>query len=208
MTKLADNLKQLLNKHKINLTQLSVKSGIDKPRISRILSGKTTNPQIDTLRPIANFLKISLDQLVGDSPIPTDTSYGIVVPINRLLIPIIEWNHIPYWMDIKEQFMPRETIDAKSNVSPHSFAVILKTKEYGLKIAEGTTLVIDPTATLQNRDYFFTEDDDNKIAIKQFIVEKDKIFLKKVGNSFEMKKSKKNYKNYGVVVEANFWKRT
>lgn len=202
-TKLANNLKDLLQKNNINLSTLSRGCGIDKPRISRIISGETTNPQIDTLRPIAEFFCISIDQLIGNCPIPYDRDYGIVIPINRLLVPIIDWKNIPYWLEIKNQFIPQKTIDAKSNISSDSFALVIQEKKFEPKFSEGTTLIVDPKAKPKNRDYIITQvEKTSEVTIRQIVIENNKTFLKNVGSNFEMVSIKIQYPCFGVIAEA------
>lgn len=202
--KLAENLKLLLDKHKINSSQLSMASGVDKPRISRLLSGKTTNPQIDTIQPIAEFFGVTIDQLVGSSPLPMEASYGIVVPVDRLLIPIIEWRNAPYWLEIKDRFLPKRTIDAKSNISSDAFALVIENETYEPKFSAGTILIVDPTEKPKSRDYIITNDPLNDdITIRQLIIEKNKNFIKFVGGSFKMEKIEPVFKCFGVVVEMH-----
>lgn len=202
--KLADSLKLLLDQHKMSPSQLSVGSGIDKPRISRMLSGKTVNPQIDSIRPIAEFFGITIDQLVGSSPLPTENSYGIVVPIDRLLIPVIEWKNAPYWLEIKDQFLPKKTIDAKSNISRDSFALSIENDQYEPKFSKGTILIVDPSQEPKNRNYVLINDSTkNETIIKQILIEKNKFFTKCISGNFKIEKKIAPFKCLGVIVEAH-----
>lgn len=201
-TKLAENLKSLLQKKDISLSELSVHSGIHKTVISRLLLGKTTNPQIDTLRPIADFFKVTVDQLIGDAPIFSNDAYGIIVPMDRLLVPVIDWKNVPYWLEIKDRFTPKATVDAKSNISRDSFALVVNDHKFEPRISQGTTIIIDPHATPSDGNYILTESENGDVIIKQLIIVNNKAHLKSLGNNFEMSKAKDNYKSFGVVVEA------
>lgn len=64
-----DNLK-LIKKEK-NLTSKQIALGADLPErsVSRIFSGETPNPTIDTLRRIASFLGTSLDDIFAEGTV-------------------------------------------------------------------------------------------------------------------------------------------
>jgi transcriptional regulator with XRE-family HTH domain len=49
----------------LTASELSRKTGIAQPVIYRLVTGGTENPQILTLKPIADFFKVSIEQLLG-----------------------------------------------------------------------------------------------------------------------------------------------
>ena len=205
---LAKNLKKLLTIHGVAPSQVAEKCGVGKPILSRILSGETYNPQVETLKPIAEFFKVTIDQLIGMAPLPNEYTHGIVVPIERLLIPLIGWENVSYWQEIKDNFKPNSTIAVDSDISPNSFALIIKNNIFEPRIANGTTIVVDPMAEPKNRDYVIIEelgktksDTYSGLTIKQFIIDEGKKFLKNVGGSFDMIPLKRQ-KIFGVIIEA------
>lgn len=199
---LSKNLEFLLKKNELSSSQLSSGSGIDKPIISRILSGKTTNPQVETLKPIADFFNITIDQLIG-SDISTDKKHGVVVPISRMLVPVIDWKHVPYWLDIKNNYNSSKTIDAKISSSKDSFALVISTEQFEPRFAINSIIIVDPTLTPKNRDYVLTKSKDtDDICIEQLIIENNKTFLKSVSQNFEMRKIIKPI-YYGVITESH-----
>ncbi len=208
----ARNLKNLMEQKRISSSELSSASGIDKPIISRLLSGKTTNPQVETLKPIAAYFGVSIDQLIGTSPLPHEATHGIVIPLKRLMVPIIDWNNVPYWQEIKERFTPQKTIDVSANIAPNAFGLVIPDHRFEPRITFGSTIIIDPNANPDNRDYILTTNTNSTknekhekyagLTLKQYITEKNKTFLKNVGHTFEMTPLKSHFKFYGVVVEA------
>ncbi len=203
-TKLAKNLKVLLEKNNATPSQLSNSCGIDLPRISRMMTGKTANPNVNSLQPIAEFFDVTIDQLIGTSPLQIDASYGIVVPINRLLVPIIEWKHTPYWLEVKDHFNPKQTIDARSNTSCDAYALSINDTRFEPRFSEGSVIIVDPNLQPNNRDHIITEDKNNsQISIVQVIIENNKTFLKSVGKKFKMKEIKEKLTNFGVITELH-----
>lgn len=65
MSKLSTNLKELIQKHGITVSELARQSKLHQPVVHRLTHGKTINPRIDTLVPIADYFDITLDELVG-----------------------------------------------------------------------------------------------------------------------------------------------
>lgn len=64
---LADKVKELRRKLGWKQVTLAKESGIPQATISRIESGRTTQPKMGQLRKIADALGISIDYLSGDS---------------------------------------------------------------------------------------------------------------------------------------------
>lgn len=82
-TTLVANLKQLMHEHKINEADLSRSTGIPQPTLHKILSRKTADPRISTLKVLAQHFNISLDHLCTELLLPgaTPTKHGNPVPI-------------------------------------------------------------------------------------------------------------------------------
>lgn len=68
MENLAATLTNLMSEKGIKSAELARKTGIGQPVIYRLMTGVTENPQILTIKPIAEFFGVSLDQLLGLSP--------------------------------------------------------------------------------------------------------------------------------------------
>jgi len=65
MENLAVILTRLIASHGLTSAELARRTGIAQPVIYRLMSGETINPQVLTLKPIADYFKISIDQLLG-----------------------------------------------------------------------------------------------------------------------------------------------
>lgn len=68
MENLSTTLSRLMSERGIKSAELARKTGIGQPVIYRLMTGTTDNPQLLTLKPLANFFGVSLDHLVGLSP--------------------------------------------------------------------------------------------------------------------------------------------
>lgn len=85
----AEILEALMNKHRLNQTELSSRSGVSQPAINRILNerSKAKNPRKETLQKIAGVLGVTPEQLTGQEPISIRMmAYGAV--------PIMGWESL------------------------------------------------------------------------------------------------------------------
>ena len=63
MNRLADNLRALMAVESLSENQLSRNTGVPQPTIHRILSGRVADPRDGTLRPLADYFEVTVDQL-------------------------------------------------------------------------------------------------------------------------------------------------
>ena len=62
----------LMAREGLSDNELAERTGIPQPTISRIKSGDSRDPRDSTLRPLAKYFRLSISQLRGDVPLPTD----------------------------------------------------------------------------------------------------------------------------------------
>ena len=58
-----DNLSALMEAEGLNPHSLSTKTGVSQPTIFRILEGESKSPRDDTLRPLADFFRVTIQEL-------------------------------------------------------------------------------------------------------------------------------------------------
>ena len=68
MENLSAVLTHLMSKNGLTSSELARKTGVAQPVIYRLMSGETENPQILTLKPIADYFKLTIDKLSGSAP--------------------------------------------------------------------------------------------------------------------------------------------
>lgn len=91
-------LQWLMDDRKMSEAELSRLTNLAPATIHRLIYG-ITDPRLSTLRAIASFFKIRIEQLTGDYPIPSITqinneSSDKVFFSTPILIPFIEWDEI------------------------------------------------------------------------------------------------------------------
>ena len=65
MSTLSKILTQLIQQRGLSTAELARQTGVAQPVIYRLMTGTTENPQVLSLKPLADYFGISLDQLMG-----------------------------------------------------------------------------------------------------------------------------------------------
>ena len=72
MHTVSEILNSLMVRERLTDNELAVRTGIPQPTISRIRSGESRDPRDSTLRPLAQYFRLTVSQLRGDMPLPVD----------------------------------------------------------------------------------------------------------------------------------------
>ncbi|BFH16541.1 helix-turn-helix domain-containing protein [Paenibacillus melissococcoides] len=65
---LAEKIQALMDSKRITKYRLSKETGVSYTGLSKILDGQTKNPQMDSLKSIADFFGVSVDYFTGEEP--------------------------------------------------------------------------------------------------------------------------------------------
>ena len=72
MPTVSEILNSLMVRERLTDNELAARTGIPQPTISRIRSGESRDPRDSTLRPLAQYFRLTVSQLRGDMPLPVD----------------------------------------------------------------------------------------------------------------------------------------
>ncbi|MFN7096068.1 MAG: S24 family peptidase [Gammaproteobacteria bacterium] len=196
---LNQNLKTLLKKHRLTSKQLADITGVPLPTISRLRNEHDVNPTVNSLIPICQHFKVSLDQLLGiDSFCFNSNSLEFVRKINA--VPLLSWENVPH-------FVSQKSVDEQSFIYtelPHQLAL------YALKVPtthgdifhENSIIFISTSTTAKNGDYVIVYSiEDHLVGIKQLITDIDGIYLKSLNDNLHPIKLSERYKISGVIFQ-------
>jgi SOS-response transcriptional repressor LexA len=169
-TKIGNILSRLLTEHHLKVSELARRIQLPQPTIQRIATGVCENPHISSLKPIADYFSITVNQLKGLDPIPKfDQIYKL---------PLISWSEATHWNQ------------QRRTVSEEQVIVDIKVNEYAyaLKIIDGameplfpcySILIVDPSVQPKDRSYVIALIKDTKTPIfRQLIINGDCQYLK------------------------------
>lgn len=199
MSELADVMNIMLKKLDMSVTELSRQTGVGQPVIHRLTTGISINPTLSTLRPIAQFFKISLSQLVGDTPLPSlnQSKYSDLTSI-----PLLRLN-------VLGQSLNTDSLDRCSTVltnvaiSERGFASILEDSSMEPKFPANTLVIIDPNVPYQNEDYVMVILSGKKQAtFKQILLHGDDCLLKSLNSDFPIIHLSPQDRVLGTMIQA------
>jgi len=132
----------LMEKNSISDSVLSKETLVPIPTIIRMRTKKNSNPTVNTLKPIADYFKVTIDQLLGVTSF--DENLTIVNPIYRI-VPILDKNSIPLWLKGK---LKKESIKPWTKTSTQdekSYAIKCKTFTLNRKFSDDSIMIISPS---------------------------------------------------------------
>lgn len=191
----------LMQSNNMDESSLAKACNISLASLSRIKNNPESNPTISTLRPIAEFFNITIDQLLGYSPLNKNTAQ-----IKR--VPIINNLDVFTWLNNKNTKSPINSwLSCDLPISDHTFAMSYKL-DNNSTVLQNCLILVDPKRELKHEDLILIY---NK-KIKQFFLrlisidDQNKLFLKPIESGFSdyiaLDSCSKNIDLIGVAVES------
>jgi SOS-response transcriptional repressor LexA len=192
-----------MDKARISMTQLHRNTGVPIPTIQRLRNDPAANPTISSLKPIADFFSLTVNQLIGDEPLPTNYVAGSYKDnqLNWIELPIISWEEVIKWpqVNIEKRNVKTLAIDIDISKTGYCLEVI---EENLTNLAPGTILIVDPKAECKHRDFIIVQHkNEKKATLKQLLIEDEIKYIKSLVFGYQINKISNNYKLLGVVLE-------
>lgn len=201
-TKLAVTLKSLLQQLELSESELARRTGVCQPVIHRMASGETDNPKIETLRPIAKFFSISIDELIGDAPLSfSQPVFHVEEELYNL--PLLSLALAIEWPNNKTQFEQATTVQTDLKVSDQAYAIRLKDSTMYPMFPDGTLLIIEPMQQAVHLDFVVARLKGCQTGIfKQLLLDGKNRYLKSSNNDYRPILLGKQDKILGVMLQA------
>jgi transcriptional regulator with XRE-family HTH domain len=198
MTKIAKILNRLMAEKKIRVAELARQVNLPQPTIHRIATGACEHPHLSSLKPIANFFSVSVDQLKGHELIPW---------LDRASrIPFLTWEQVLSWSSNKNELHPEELIFTDANVGKNGFALKINDAAMDPVFPKNTLLITDPDKLPKDRSYVIAKLANVNIPIfRQLLIDVEDRYLKALSPDFEkyrMTRLNDGDKILSVVVQA------
>jgi transcriptional regulator with XRE-family HTH domain len=205
--KLAGILKRLLFDKDMKAADLARKLDIPAPTIHRLVTGKSTRPYKSSLKPIADFFALSVDQLIGEQPfvVDTETTTNSLLPEQMLHIPLIPWKKL------HEHLLPNDTskyqkIPFIGIISSSGYATILPDYSMEPLFPYRSMLIFDPEKPFKDRSYVLVQlhETDNHI-FRQLLIDLDQKYIKPLNpdlNTFNIRALGEKDRIIGTLIEA------
>ncbi|MDD3265985.1 MAG: helix-turn-helix domain-containing protein [Burkholderiales bacterium] len=196
---IAENLAMLMREHGLSGNDLSLQINIPTATIQKLRSGDIRNPTIETLAPIAEYFKLSLDELVLSKLSEVQNSK---IESSNLIIPLIKLSDISNFpnCDVVEYIRYSFGDDATDKLA-------IKVQELGLLFELGSILFVDKSASAKNQDYVIVKHlHTGNISIKKVLFDDDYYLMSIVKGLDNKMLDIKDYHICGVIISSlNFF---
>ena len=171
---IADNLSALLKQHHLNANQLAQQIGLPMMTLRRLLSGETEDPRISTLKLIASYFDVTVDQLIGED------QRNILISTKKIksyLIPKLTWESLVK-LDEEEDFSQTDWNDWQTislnetyTISKKTFALESRPSMFP-RFPKGTIFIIDPDTKPADGDIVLIKiKENNTYTLRELIID-------------------------------------
>lgn len=197
-------LSRLMFQRKIRATELARRINIPQPTLSRIMSGATTHPHMTSLKSIAEFFELTIDQLKGLQPIPWLDSRD-PESTGWKKIPLLTYEQATHWPDTND-LDGNELLFSDARVSNQAYALTVKDASMEPQFPKDTLLIIDPDKIPKDRSFVIAVIENYpEVIFRQLLIDGPHQYLKPISpdfDKFKMMLVGKNDKISGVLVQA------
>lgn len=210
--RLSDVLNKLMQESNINNLQLARYTSVPVTNIARMRKDNKVNPKTSSLKAIADFFNISVDQLLGLQDLPKNKQEGIHTTLNytAALLPIIEWHKVIEFLDHPQNFLKGKILKWVSSTREfpdNSYAVSIPDNDRALFLKAGSVILIEIVKEIKkNGIALFIEDNNKQIGLYQVVVDGKDVYIKSTNPEIKGLKllQDNNMKLLGSVAEIRF----
>lgn len=197
-TKIAQILNRLMSDKKIRVTELARQVNLPQPTVHRIAAGVCEHPHLSSLKPLAEYFGISVEQLKGHDHIPW---------LDRIArVPLITWKDALAWPRKKEGTEQREAVLTDAAVSATAYALKVADSSMDPVFPRNSTIIVDPERDYKDRSLVIVKMGAHPEAVfRQVRLDAGAVYLKALSpdfDQFKMAKLSAQDKVVGVVVQS------
>lgn len=195
-------LHHLMQSTGINEAELARKTKVPQTTLNRLLTNPNVDPRTNTIKPIADFFDVSIDQLLGYSPLSKEQPY--FVENNPITIPVLNSEQVLLWQEKEElSFSDKQTwITTEKEVDKTAFAIFSE-KYMEPRFKRNSILIIDMSHEFTKDKFVLLSDENNNIILRQLIFDGQEMYLKNFDKTLPSIKFDPEMHYYlGTVIEA------
>jgi SOS-response transcriptional repressor LexA len=197
-------LSHLLQSHGMSEAELGRKIKVPRATINRLVSGRTPDPRASTLKAIAEYFNVSVDQILGKQPLFSHVDHNIIATTGKS-VPIIDWKSAENWEETTHSLKPDNYFDwiiCESSNEKNLFALRVRGDSMWPQFQENTILIIDPNKQANNKGFVIVYIKKNdEIVFRQLILEGNYKFLKALNPIFPTIQIGESDRIIGVIIQ-------
>lgn len=178
--KLVENINVLMrDKGVANFTELAKNTKIPQPTMHRLVSGDIKDPKYTLLKNIADYFKVSVDELVESSlkhNKDLNNAESRVASVAFKQIPVVGGAQLGadgYWLDFQYPVGFGDGYVNWPSNDPDAFALRCKGDSMKPRIKNGEYVIIEPNHAYQPGDEVLLVSKQEEVMIKTFLYERD-----------------------------------
>lgn len=197
---LANNLRYLMHSKNISECELARRTYIPQPTVHKILTGKTTDPRASTLKSLADYFEISIEELLtGNQAVPHSNS-------KTQSIVILSWKECIEGTQFINNLTPANWTHwtVTEFISSHAYALVSKASMEP-RFPKKTTLFIDPAIKPEDGDIvvvFYPNTDE--ATLRELSIDGPTQLLLPLNDTGNVTQLDKDIKILGVLVKSSF----
>ena len=199
--RIGETLRKLMAKNRLSSMELARKTGIGQSIIHRLMNDQTDNPTIVTLLSIADYFRISVNQLIGEEPLQIQENFHD----NIIKIPTLTWQEAYDW---KTLVNVREGTIIIDNTPSNGNIYALKIDDFSMEpvFPKNTILIIDGDKEPCDRGFVVVNLKTEKRAIfRQILFDDNLKYLRPLhpdSSKYRVKILNKGDKYCGMLIQA------
>lgn len=202
-----DILKELMELHKISANELSRKTGVTQPTISRIVSGAIRDPTNVVLTALAEYFNVSVAVLrdePGAANLPQSAESNVSSAPRLRVVPLVPWERAGRVMSYRARVEePGEVVYTARQLGPRAYALRVVGDAMEPKFPEGIVIIVDPDVQPQHGHYVIARPKmDGSVMFKQYVRDGARVYLKPLNTRYPILELAESGTVVGVVRQA------
>ncbi|MHB1948961.1 MAG: helix-turn-helix domain-containing protein [Gammaproteobacteria bacterium] len=196
---LAINLRNLIQSKSVSECELARRTNIPQPTIHKILTGKTTDPRASTLKALADFFEISIEELLTGSRYTQNNT-------KTQSVAILSWKECIEGVNFVKNLSTSNWKNwiVTEFISPYAYALISKSSMEP-RFPKKTTLIIDPDIKAEDGDIIVVHyPNTDEATIRELSIDGPTQLLLPLNETGSVTEYEKDIKILGVLVKSSF----
>lgn len=179
-SKISEILQKLLLDKGLHVAELARRTNLKQPTVQRIVSGIYQRPHLKSLKPLAEFFNLTVDQLLGVEPLSPFSSNDVIRKI-----PILTCEQAAKFPNI-------ESVDTNTKIiidietSEFTFGIKMPDSSMEPLFPKNSLLIIDPEKTPRDRSFIVVKlHNFHEVIFRQLLIDGKESYIKPLSPDFE-----------------------
>ena len=202
-----NNLLFLTKKFNISEAELSRKTNLPQATVNRLLNAATEDPRASTLKAVAEFFNVTIDQLLSNKLLQKSTLDTTRLPIYKMEQDTSFFTECTKNMASKLDLLltkkEERFLEVEPTINNQCIAFEVKGDSMWPQFMEGILVIVDTSLEAKNRDFvIYLLANSNQIVLRQFIDEEQNKILKPINYAYKSIQIEEQDIYIGTVIQA------